>query len=857
MDLRQISIVLAGEHLAGISPDMDPADAANLLAIWTALWHPQLLTRTRSMPVCRSADSYPSPADLLPGELACIPAITLLPEEATWLQGEAAAPDFRQFESRAEVISQLSQTLGVELDSPLADEFYALGYAYLQVEMLTRSMSYDPIIDQKVLDTAVAAAADAAVAGDEETLDRHLDDSYDVLMQARNHYYPVDPHLINLWLLASTTVGGKFEQECLTATSASVLVTGDLLDHMAQQHPSSLAALRDAVGEGRITVCGGSYTSKPLAAMSPEVLLGELRSGQLKVEQHLGRRPNVFAHPDGPVAPLAAGVLQKLGYHSTLLCNFSGQALPASASTRTAWTALDNSYLEALNSKPIDAGNSSALLGLSSMVSRAMSYDSSATLLVAGWAGHRSDWYNDLMRVARRSSVLGRPTTMENYFDVTAASDHAAPMPAEEFRLHTSDTNGLGAEAPEAKKPNDSSIDTEGISRHSALVALAEFASHGKVEAGDPALTLTHALGGDPTSSEGTLTLNSSSRSLTDRQPSTPAFGWSWAPNGTPLQGPPRAESGVLRNEHLEIKFDDRTGGVSAARLHGVRGNLLSQQPRLQGNADDQLAFDGWEVLEASDNQGRLASNYRIVDRAGNALANVRQVATLAANSRALDLDFEFETGDSAKQASQLASHQLVSRIAYRDAGARLTRGLQGVDIPTRETRFVAAWLGIRTSPPLAVICSEPHRHWHHQERMIDTQLTQAGSEPRRVRLSYVFDCSHPAVFANALHDSRQLATLPCGSPTQPHGWWLRLGAVGLLVTHLSAEPQGEHGLLRLRILETTGRQVSTTLAAWRPFVDAQAVNFHNEPEQLLHLRDGEVQLNFAPYEWMEVLAAW
>lgn len=847
MDLRQISFVLSGEHLADISPELDPSDAANLLAIWTALWHPQLLNRSRSLPVCRSADSYPSPTDLLPGELVCVPAVTLLPEEAEWLSDEASVPDLKSFESREEVISRLSQTLGFELDSPHADEFYALGYAYLQVEMLTRSMSYDPIIDQKVLDTAVVAAAKAAVEGDTETLDRHLDDAYDVLMQARNHYYPVDPHLIDLWLFADTTVGDAFDQECQAASEASVLVTGELLDRLAEQRPGSLAALRDAVGEGRMSVCGGSNGGEPLLAMSPEELLDDLCTGQLKVEQHLARRPNVFAHPSGPLAPLAAGVLQKLGYHAALLCNFSGQPLPTTASTRTAWTGLDNSYLEALNAKPIDAGSSSALLALASVVSRSMSYDLSATLLIAGWAGHRSDWYHDLMRVVRRSSVLGRPTTLENYFDVTSAADHAAPMAADTFRLPWSET----------KLPHKTSNSEGGHRPFSSLEALAAFAGKQASEPAEPAFALAEALGCDRSITDGTLFLNASSACLVDRPLATPAFGWSWAASNRPVQGPPRAEPGVLRNEHLEIKFNDQTGGISAARLHGVRGNLLSQQPLLPASADYQLAYDGWEVIEASDNQGRLASNYRVVDREGKSLASVRQVATLAGNDRTLSLEFEATPADATEQPDELQRLMFASRIAYRDEGARLTRGLQGVDLPVSESRFAASWFGVRSSPPLAVICSQPLRHWHHQGRMIDTQFSLAGSNDCPLRLSYVFDGSHPAVLASANDSSHQRASLPCGMPQQSHGWWLRLGAASLLVTHLSAEPQGEHGLLRLRILETTGRRVSTTLSAWRPFVDAQAVNFHNEPDQLLHLRDGEVQLNFAPYEWMEVLAAW
>ena len=48
------------------------------------------------------------------------------------------------------------------LGTPAAADFFAFGYAYLQVELLTRSMHYDPLVKQESLRAAIVAAADAA-----------------------------------------------------------------------------------------------------------------------------------------------------------------------------------------------------------------------------------------------------------------------------------------------------------------------------------------------------------------------------------------------------------------------------------------------------------------------------------------------------------------------------------------------------------------------------------------------------------------------------------------------------------------------------------------------------------------------
>lgn len=843
MELRQLNFVLPGQHLAEISPEMAPADAANFLAIWTAIWHPALLAQTRKVPYCRPVEELLDLGELPRGELALVPAITPIPDDASLPLSNLQAPGVGNFETRQQVIAELSKSLDRSLDISAGDDFYALAYAYLQVELLTQSVSFEPLIDQVALNKAVVEGADAALDGNDEEKNRQLDDAYDLLMLARNHYYPVDMHLVDLSLLAPTTVGLEFKRECAAATAGNVLVTSDVLNHMAQHEPDSLDALRKAVEERRISVCGGSQGGESLAAMSPESLLRELRAGQLGIEQHLGRRPNVFAHHQGPVAPLVPGVLQKLGYYATLLCNFSGQSLPSTATTRTAWTGLDNAYLEALNAKPIDMGTAAGLLSLASATSRTMGYDLAGTLLLSGWSGHRSEFFDDLLCVARRSPLLGRLITLDEYFDITTAADQATPLHADAYP------------SPQLAANSVDEIEAEPCEGDELLEwpALAQFASPGQNQPGDPAQHLANLLGAKTQAATGRLRLNASSVTQSDREPLLPGFGWSWEPTGAATPTPTRAEPGVLRNERMEVVFDEQTGGISAARFHNVRGNLLSQQLVLDFDQRYQLAFDGWEVLESSESAGRLASDFRIVDSKGTTLGKLRQSIELQASSNALAFVIDFQS-----MAPGEGEFRIASRIAYRDETATLSRGLQGIDLVTQEPQFISGCVGIRDRQvPIALLCDRQRLHRRVQPRVLDTHLPLTASSPCQVRLSYLLDCAYPAHPMQLQRRPQLITHVATGEPTQQNGWWVRLGAANLLATYFGVEPQGEHGLLRMRILETSGRPTNTALAAWRPFVDAQAVNFRNEPNQLLHIRDGEVQLQLAAYEWIEVIAAW
>jgi hypothetical protein len=89
-----------------------------------------------------------------------------------------------------------------------------------------------------------------------------------------------------------------------------------------------------------------------------------------------------------------------------------------------------------------------------------------------------------------------------------------------------------------------------------------------------------------------------------------------------------------------------------------------------------------------------------------------------------------------------------------------------------------------------------------------------------------------------------------------PRGWFLHVGAKNVIVTHL--EPLGsDRPGIRMRLLETEGRQVRSKLSAFRPFRAAQATDFLGETTELLSVVDGRVQLEIGPHRWLQVEAEW
>ncbi len=830
MKLCQTILAIPGDHLADISPELATSDAANLLACWTSLWHPSLLTQTREVPRCEAADQLVS-QKFGSDTLVLVPTIS---QVAPWETDGPQKPLFTPPSARrGQIIALLKQRLGPRFlaEEELAREFYAFAFAYLQIEILTRAMCHGPTISRPDLSEAIVDAADAALRHDEETFHRRLADAYDQLVQARNHYYPIDFFLIDFSLVAPTTCGKPFASTCRKGMAGNYLLTGQVLDHLATHEPESLAALQEALASGRASICGGSLGSTSLADFAPEGLLEEMRNGLAKFDTHLAQRPTLFAHFAGPIAPLLPGVLEKLGYTGVLTANFEGKPLPSTTATRATWVGLEGSQLEALHAAPLDMGNATTLLGLSNTISQAMDYDLAATLLLVGWPGHRSEFYDDLLRVAQRSTVLGRIVTLDEYFDVTSSSDYAGTIAADDY-------------------PGPSREPTRGPGLADSLAedSLAKLARLAGLESRStpPDKQLAQLLGAscDPSSS-GLLTFNGSS----GERAGVPSFGWRWMPTGKTNRAPPRAEPGLLRNEAMEIFLDDQSGGISSTRLHHLRGNLLSQQLVLSRTELYQIAFDQMEVLTNSPTHGVLASASRIVDTQGTTVAELRQTTTLQRDSQQIEVEVTLTP----TQEGQLP-FAIASRIAFRDPTATLRRGLQGVLLATSKRSIETDRLQVTGEPvPIVIATDQPRLHHRSGERWIDTTLFKEPSQPMNASLSYGIDSEIPAL-PRAEQDLVAVAASP---PSQPTGWWLRIAARNLQVTRWAVEQQGDQRLLRLRVLETAGRQVKTTLAAWSPFVEARTVDFRGQLEQPLTLHEGTIALHLAAYEWVEIEAVW
>ncbi|MBW3600128.1 MAG: hypothetical protein KY475_23000, partial [Planctomycetes bacterium] len=350
---------------------------------------------------------------------------------------EEGAVVIRKLIDRHEIVAQALAPLdggAGPVGAELAADFLALGYCFLQVELLTRQMRYSSNLDQVHFENQTLAAAAAAMAGDEATARDKLAACFDLLAEERDHYYPVDAYVLDLTMLAPTTLGALLREQLSKGGRGNVLLSAELAEAMAAQEPESLAALRQSLAEFQTAVVGGEYRELRLPLLSCETILNQLRFGLLRYEELLGARPVVFGRRRFGLVPLLPQALNKLGFLGAVHATLEEGRFPEGTQAKTRWESTAGIAIDALARTPLNASQPGTYLRFAVKMGESMDMDHVATVSLAHWPGVTSPWYDDLQRIARHVNALGKPVTFDEYFRDTDPPSHLDRFDADQYR---------------------------------------------------------------------------------------------------------------------------------------------------------------------------------------------------------------------------------------------------------------------------------------------------------------------------------------------------------------------------------------------------------------------------------------
>jgi len=907
MRFAELAILLPCHSLEDFPLYHTGTQADGLLACFTVLWHPALVASAKKLPTWYRADDPPEELKEILLTVTEVSEPVMLAGWATRAADEGACI-IRKEHDRDAILRQALAALGSDapsIDADLASDFLALGFGYLQIELLSRRMRYMSSLDEVQIQRQTLAAAEAAVAGDRETANKHLSECFEVLTEARERFYPVDLYLIDLTLTAESTIGSALRQELNSSSPTNLMMSGKLLDRVASDEPETLTALRGALDSETAAIVGGEYDENDTALLPIENVLEQLTVGREAYKRYLNQAPMIFGRRRYGLTPWLPQLLTRAGFDGALHFTLDGGRFTKDQRGRAQWEGSDGSTIECIARVPLDANAGETFLNLTEKIGDAMDVDQVATVSFAHWPGHVSRWYDDLRRIARFGPTLGRFVTLDDYFRSTNSPGFLSQFNPDDYRSPYLERD-VAAKAPD---PISRFVDEhrDRAARESAsTLRLMASAISGRVTLNEHADTAREAIGDTPcdvtlaarqlaaclvpndtTGTRGSLVINPQSFPRREAVEIEMASGRQWRVVKVPAQGftwispeqseekpsrkppPPIAEETSLRNEHLIVTLDPHTGAIRSIHEHRKRGNRLSQQLSLrQGRVQNALmrtepndaseysvmAADSVEVVQSGSEWGEISSRGRLVDRTGQTLATFHQRTGLARGSRVLQLEIELEPTVLPEGDPWL--NYYAARFAWGDPSADLYRGVGMIPHHTSALRIESPHFieirapGERTS----ILCGGLPYHRRVGMRMLDTLLIAPGETRRRFQLAIGVGLSHP--LHAALGMMSPLAVVASGQPAPVSSWLFHIDAKNLVATAWrEIVEDGNLVGFHVRLLETAGRHTQATLRSFRRIVSARHVTFRGSVLSELHVDDDAIHLDLTRYEWAEIEA--
>ena len=446
----ELAIALPCESLDDFPIKHRGADAENLLACWTGMWHPALIKQTRTFPEIQStsestaywqADDDTSAATLSP--LVVVPNISAAALDSTTIMNWTASCDgliLEDISDRQQIIDQAAMvspellTWKKSISDDLAEDFYALGYAYLQTMIMSLKLRFSSNLDIADFETKVIEAADAAVAGDEKQTTDKLYACFDALLEEKNCYYPVQPQLCELLLTHPNTLGKSFSRQFESCDGPiNILISGQDAKQLADKNPSTLAAIKQLVESDQVSIVGGLESELDDNLVCAETIANQIATGRESLKQAFGRPPNIFARRSFGLNPTTPGILKSFGYEGVIHANFSSGTIPSMGSGVMRWTGDDKEHVLAVSEVPMDAAESGTFLELGMVLGEMIDSAHSATALLTYWPNKTCQSLADLKRVAKFVPLFGEFVTIDQVFDDAYDPGYGQTFTADEY----------------------------------------------------------------------------------------------------------------------------------------------------------------------------------------------------------------------------------------------------------------------------------------------------------------------------------------------------------------------------------------------------------------------------------------
>ena len=896
-------------HLAG-------EEAAQVLAGWTALWHPSFITAAGEVPHWQRVDQLPEDPQ---GWLLIVPEFA---------EAQVSKRERNRFVDRGgqlviagsdrnKITDQIHQKNGWRTahNPSTVRDCFALGFCYLQIQLMTRQLRYSSTLDESEFRSALMEAMTQAGESEAAGFRNELQKCFDQLLEERSRYFPTTAKFIDLVYLTPETVNFRLQNQLKQQTPFTLHATGETIQSF-EADSQLVQTIRKRFEENTLAIVGGECRELENVLLSTWSCLRQIELGQQAIEDLVGQPTPVFARRRFGLRVGLPGLLEQFGIDSVIHCTLDEGVFPQSSANQIRWEGLDGTALNALMTPPKLATEPASFLNLGVHIGEIIDINQDASQLFVHWPDEGCVYWDDLLRSFEFGPVLGQFVTAAEFFDEFVDPGFTQSYLSDDYRepyLHQAVTSER--KDPLSKYANywRRMVDLMAANGRWALSHLQQ-----KVSASPNFLKSLDTI--DSSLDSGDLNQNSEyplanpdelpKRPSTDPnmweisnpfsfrrrffvptpqlQPDHPAVLFQDA-HGAVLELPGMSiaeipslsvdetptqinqqklvEDVFLRNEFFEVEIDERTGGIGAIKQHGKRTNLLAQQivvrqvaaTRSRNGRQEasvtRMVADKCTVTCDSALRGQITSRGRLM-KGENSIASFVQTTTVLRGIPSIDV--RIEIADLRAPVGDPWQNYVACRFAWKEESCRFYAWQNDSRQRLSRSRMASPLALEIDQGEVAMALMPDGRPWFQRIglRQLDGLLIVAGESEREFRFGIGVDLPYP--YQTALSEMAASQSQPrqmTASSAGPMGWVFHLNRKNVVVLYWL--PTQDGGGLRVLLKETEGRRVDLVFQTSRSFSKAVTKKLNGELLRELDVQNSKVAITISAHELIELTIYW
>lgn len=407
--------------IESLSLERPSREANELLSGFSALFHPALIEKFDELPRWENASS---PLSDLVDKIVVVPPCCDSMVGDRWFDEmkDKETIIVRNISNREEIVNELLERSALQehgFDVDFVGNFLAIGTGYLLTELMTRQLRYMSVLDTNLLHERMKTAIELYRKNEKEKLFGAFQDIFELLTQSKEYCFPSAANLIDLVLLAKSTLGENFRELLQRQPASNIYVSAEVLREMAEKEPFSLAMLKRAVLDMKAEIIADDLGEWPLYMLPVTEIADRVLAGREVYTELLGKPPEIYGRGTIGLSPVLPQILKLAGYSNVIqYAPIDGWEIQKNTEqSKQFWQGFDGTKLGALSRYPLNALEADSYFKIADGITRTMNNDPSSTIVFARYPGQNAIWLEDLRRMDTFSYVIGRFVKLDDYFE--------------------------------------------------------------------------------------------------------------------------------------------------------------------------------------------------------------------------------------------------------------------------------------------------------------------------------------------------------------------------------------------------------------------------------------------------------